>query len=143
MVLEPRGSILFLPHEAAAATADAAADTATAAREREAQYAAAVPLPPEHDEPETPIHPALEYEILQWDEHNSAAETSCREEWQQQQRRGRADYNFDNPSSSSQKEPGGGDWNVSMVMGLVCLVVFGSANTVALKLQAIHMYVVL
>jgi hypothetical protein len=76
-----------------------------------------------HDEPEIPIHPALEYEIVQA-EVAAAASTAA------QPRREKAT-----------RPPSVILCDARLLLSFVGLILFGSANAVLLKLQAVPMYI--
>jgi hypothetical protein len=78
----------------------------------------------EHDEPERPIHPALEYEILALDDDN---DDSSPEETQTP------------PEPSVDATKWDHKTNLKLLLSCIFLVISGTGNVVAMKLQAIPM----
>jgi hypothetical protein len=77
-----------------------------------------------HDEPEIPIHPALEYEIVQAEVAAAATASTAA-----QPRREKAT-----------RPPSVILCDARLLLSFVGLILFGSANAVLLKLQAVPMY---
>ena len=98
----------------------------------------------EHDEPDIPVHPALEYEVVVQTEPPATALTMARGDTSDSPpplslASGRSAAG--QPQASARPQPVS-VCDIRVLLSFLGLIVFGSLNAVTLKLQAIPMYVI-